>query len=70
MEQIQPMEQRFVPLSLRYFTLFHLGLLLPLQDGPSMGYYVHFMEEETPVLEVSVTSSRLHKLIVRAGTES
>ena len=70
MEQIQPMEQGFVPLSFGYFTLFHLGLPLPLQDGPSMDYYFHFMEEDTPIQDVSLTSSRLHKVIARAGTES
>lgn len=40
---------------------------MSLWDGPSMDYYLCFMEEETPVQEASMTSSSL--LIGRAGTE-
>lgn len=33
------------------------------------GYYLCFMEEETPVQEASMTGSKSHKLIGRAVTE-
>lgn len=57
------MEQGFVPQSLGCLTLLHLGLPIPLWNGHNMDDYFCFLEEETPVPEVPMTSSRSHKLI-------